>query len=287
MTAEPARRLAELEESVTLAITARARAMRAEGRDVIGFGAGEPDFDTPENIKEAAVRAIREGRTKYTPVGGLPELKDAIIDKFAGENGLEYTRDEVIVSCGGKHSLYNIFTALLDPGDEVVIQSPYWVSYPAMVKLAGGVPVFVHTTGQSGFRMTPDELAGSITERTRAVIINSPSNPTGTAYSIDELRAFASVLQGRDVIVVSDEIYERITYDGFTSRSIASVSGDMKSRTVVVNGVSKTYAMTGWRIGYAAGPAWLIKAMTKLQSQSTSNPASISQWAALVSISVP
>ncbi len=274
-------RLDGLKESATLAITAKAKAMKAEGHDIIGFGAGEPDFDTPENIKEAAIKAIRDGHTKYTPVGGIPELKDAVIGKFSRDNGLAYSRDEVIVSSGGKHSIYNLFNAILNPGDEVIIPSPYWLSYPAIVTLAGGTPVIVETTQENGFKMTAAEFAGRITGATKALVINSPSNPTGAAYSAPELEAIAEVALKNGLLIVTDEIYEKIVYGGFKATSIASVSDSVKKSTVVLNGVSKTYAMTGWRIGYAAGPVDIIKAMTRLQSQSTSNPASISQWAAV------
>ncbi len=278
-------RLDGLKESATLAITAKAKAMKAEGHDIIGFGAGEPDFDTPENIKEAAIKAIRDGHTKYTPVGGIPELKDAVIGKFSRDNGLAYTRDEVIVSSGGKHSIYNLFNAILNPGDEVIIPAPYWLSYPAIVELAGGTPVIAETTEENGFKMTADGLAGSITGATKALVINSPSNPTGAAYSAAELEAIAEVALKNGLLIVTDEIYEKIVYDGFNATSIASISKEVKESTVVLNGVSKTYAMTGWRIGYAAGHVDIIKAMTRLQSQSTSNPASISQWAAVEAIS--
>ncbi len=280
-------RLNGLEESVTLAITAKSRALKAEGRDIIGFGAGEPDFDTPENIKEAAIRAIKEGHTKYTAVSGINELKDAIIEKFQRDNKLKYSRDEVIVSCGGKHSIYNLLQAVLDPGDEVIIPAPYWVSYPAMIILAGGEPRVVHTTEASGFKMSREAFVGHITARTKAVIINSPSNPTGAAYTETELKGLAEEALKKGVLIISDEIYEKLAYDGFRSTSIASVSEEVKQRSVILNGVSKTYSMTGWRIGYAAGPKSIVKAMTNIQSQSTSNPASISQWAAVEAISGP
>lgn len=280
-------RLSGLEESVTLAITAKARAMKAEGKDIIGFGAGEPDFDTPENIKEAAIKAIRGGHTKYTPVGGINELKDAIIGKFERDNRLRYSREEVIVSCGGKHSIFNLFQAILDPGDEVIIPAPYWVSYPVMVMLGGGTPKVVHTRESEGFRMSPEAFEAHITKNTRAVVINSPSNPTGAAYTGAELEKLAGVALRHKLLIISDEIYEKLTYDGFHSSSIASVSDEVKKNTVVLNGVSKTYSMTGWRIGYAAGPKEIVKAMTNIQSQSTSNPASISQWAAVEAISGP
>ena len=280
-------RLDGLEESATLAITARSKALKAEGRDIIGFGAGEPDFDTPENIKEAAIKAIRDGHTKYTAVGGINELKDAIIEKFHRDNNLSYLKDEVIVSCGGKHSIYNLLQAVIDPGDEVVIPAPYWVSYPAMTVLAGGEPRVVHTTESSGFKMSREAFEEHITERTKAVIINSPSNPTGAAYTARELEGIAEAALKKGVLIISDEIYEKLAYDGFRQSSIASVSEEVKRKTVVLNGVSKTYSMTGWRIGYAAGPKNIVKAMTSIQSQSTSNPASISQWAAVEAISGP
>ncbi len=276
-----ASRLNGLEESVTLAITAKANALRASGKNVIGLGAGEPDFDTPENIKEAAIKAIRDGKTKYTPVGGIIELKDAIIAKFKRDNDLAYTREQVIVSCGGKHSIFNLFQAIINPGDEVIIPAPYWVSYPAMVMLAGGRPVVVKTDEGTGFKMKPEEFLRAITPLTKAVVINSPSNPTGAAYTASELEGLAAIALDKGVLIISDEIYEMLAYDGFKPVSIASTSDKAARNTVVLNGVSKAYAMTGWRIGYAAGPAAIIQAMTNIQSQSTSNPASISQWAAV------
>lgn len=282
-----AERLSGLEESVTLAITAKARALKAEGRDVVAFGAGEPDFDTPENIKEAAIKAIRSGQTKYTPVGGINELKDAIIGKFRRDNNLTYSRDEIIVSCGGKHSIFNLFQAILNPGDEVIIPAPYWVSYPVMVSLGGGMPRIVHTTEAEGFRMSPEAFKRHLSPNTKAVVINSPSNPTGAAYTEKELAKLADIALENGLLIISDEIYEKLTYDSFKATSIASISDEVKKRTIVLNGVSKTYSMTGWRIGYAAGPKEIVKAMTNIQSQSTSNPASISQWAALEAISGP
>lgn len=280
-------RLNGLEESVTLAITARAKAMKAAGRDIIGFGAGEPDFDTPEHIKNAAIEAINKGHTKYTAVGGIVELKDAIIAKFKRENNLAYSRDEILVSCGGKHSIFNLFQALLDPLDEVIIPAPYWVSYPVMVIFAQGTPVIVHTTEDNGFKMSPDVFESHITKNTKAVVINSPSNPTGAAYTAAELKALSGIALKHNVLIISDEIYERLTYGGFKSSSIASVSDEVKKNTVVLNGVSKAYSMTGWRIGYAAGDKALIQAMTNIQSQSTSNPTSISQWAAVEALNGP
>ncbi|MBI5563067.1 MAG: pyridoxal phosphate-dependent aminotransferase [Deltaproteobacteria bacterium] len=276
-----AKRLAGLEESVTLLITAKAAELRAQGRDIIGFGAGEPDFDTPANIKEAAIKAINAGKTKYTPVGGIPELKDAIRAKFKRDNGLDYRRDEVLVSCGGKHSIFNLFQAALDAGDEIIIPAPYWVSYPVMAALAGAKPVIVQTTEAHGFKMTPKAFEAAITPATKAVVINSPSNPTGAAYTEAELAAIAEAAVRKGVLVITDEIYEQLAYGGFKVVSIASTNKALKDNCVVVNGVSKAYAMTGWRIGYAAGPAEIIKAMASIQSQSTSNPASISQWAAV------
>jgi len=277
-------RAAQVKPSETLAITAKANALRAEGRDVIGFGAGEPDFDTPAHIKAAAAQAIEAGFTKYTPVGGTDELKDAIIAKLKRDNNLEYKRTEVVVSCGAKHSLYNIAQALLNEGDEVIIPAPYWVSYPDITVLAGGKPVILPTAEADGFKMKPEQLRAAITGRTRAVIVNSPSNPTGAAYSPDELKALAGVLADKDIIVISDDIYEKIIYAGFSFANIATVAPELRDRTIVVNGVSKAYAMTGWRIGYAAGSADVIAAMGKLQGQNTSNPASISQKAAVAAL---
>jgi len=278
------RRIMEIKPSPTLAITMKANAMRAAGRDIIGFGAGEPDFDTPRYIKEAAIRAIYEGFTKYTPVAGIDDLKDAIIEKFDRDQGIKYRRSEVCVSCGAKHTLYNLAQVLFEEGDEVIILAPYWVSYIDIVKLTGATPVVVETSEERGFKVTPEELQGAITEKTRGIIINSPSNPTGTVYTARELKELAEVLLGKDLTVISDDIYERIIYDGQEFANIASVNPAMKEKTVIVNGVSKAYAMTGWRIGYAAGPEFIISAMTKLQSQNTSNPTSIAQKAALAAL---
>ena len=276
-----AARVAKIKPSETLAITAKANALRAEGRDVIGFGAGEPDFDTPENIKSAAIRAIEAGFTKYTPVGGTDELKDAIIAKLKRDNALEYKRSQIVVSCGAKHTLYNLAQVLFEDGDEVIIPAPYWVSYPDIVVLAGGTPVMVDTLEKDGFKMKPEQLAAAITARTKAVIINSPSNPTGAAYSPEELKALAAVLLDKEIYVICDDIYEKIIYASFPFENMATAEPKMKDRTIVVNGVSKAYAMTGWRIGYAAGPEQIIAAIIKIQSQNTSNPASISQKAAV------
>lgn len=280
-------RAGRIKPSPTLAIDAKAKAMRAQGIDVVNFGVGEPDFDTPINIKEAAVKAIMEGKTKYTPVGGIEPLKDAIIEKFRQDNGLDYSREEIIVSCGAKHSLYNIFQAILSPGDEVIIPTPYWVSYPDQVLLNDGVPVFVRTTEQEGFLLSPKALEAHISKRTKAIVINSPSNPTGLAYDEKTLAGIAETALKHNLYVISDEIYEKLLYDGHTHTSIASLGSDIKDRTIVVNGLSKSYAMTGWRIGYAAGPKEIIKAMTNIQSQSTSNPTSIAQWAAVEALTGP
>lgn len=282
-----ASRLQEIKPSPTLAISAKAKAMQATGVDVINFGAGEPDFDTPDNIKAAAIKAIQDGFTRYTAVPGIPELKKAIQQKLERENGLKYETDEIIVSCGGKHSFYNMAQALIDPGDEIIIPSPYWVSYPPMVQLAGGKAVIIPTTEDQGFKMSPEQLRRHISEKTRAVVINSPSNPTGSAYSLAELRELAAVISEYNILAISDEIYEHIVYDGFVQHSIAAVNPRMKERTIILNGVSKSYAMTGWRIGFTAAPAPLVAAMTKIQSQSTSNPTSISQKAAIEAYNGP
>jgi Aspartate/tyrosine/aromatic aminotransferase len=280
-----AARIAKIKPSETLAITAKTNALRAQGRDVIGFGAGEPDFDTPVNIKNAAIKAIESGFTKYTPVGGTDELKDAIVAKLKRDSSLEYKRSQIVVSCGAKHTLYNLAQALFDEGDEVIIPAPYWVSYPDIVVLACGRPVIVNTKEKEGFKMKPEQLKAAITKHTRAVIINSPANPTGAAYSPEELKAIAAILMDKDILVISDDIYEKIFYAKFPFADIASVESKMKDKTIVVNGVSKTYAMTGWRIGYAAGPEEIVAAINKIQSQNTSNPTSISQKAALEAIS--
>ena len=274
-------RINSIKPSPTLAITMKANALRAEGRDVIGFGAGEPDFDTPDNVKKAAIQAIEEGFTKYTPVGGIDELKDAIIGKLNRDNKLNYTRAQIVVSCGAKHTLYNLAQVLFEEGDEVIIPSPYWVSYPDIVILTGAKPVILKTNASDGFKIGPGQLEEVINPRTRAVIINSPSNPTGAVYTQAELVELVEVFVKNDVLAISDDIYEKILYDGISFANMATVNADMKERTVVVNGVSKSHAMTGWRIGYAAGPVEIIAAATKLQSQNTSNPTSIAQKAAV------
>ena len=276
-----------IKPSATLAITAKANQMRAEGIDVISFGAGEPDFDTPEHIKKAAISAIEAGFTKYTPVGGIEELKEAIVAKLKRENKVEYDISEVLVSSGGKHSYYNVAQAMFDPGDEVIIPTPYWVSYPPIIKLAGATPVIIETSEEDGFKLSPDELKKVITKSTRALILNSPSNPSGTAYTKEELEEIANIALENNIYILSDEIYEKIIYDGFQQVSIASLSKEIKDKTIILNGVSKTYAMTGWRIGYTAGPKELISAMNRIQSQSTSNPSSISQKAALAALNSP
>lgn len=281
------KRAGKIKPSPTLAMDAKAKAMKASGVDVVNFGVGEPDFDTPDNIKEAAIKAIKDGFTKYTPVGGIDPLKDAVIEKFRKDNNLEYARDEIIVSCGAKHSLYNIAQALYGPGDEVIIPSPYWVSYPDQVILNDAVPVFVKTYEKDKFMLKPDVLESHITKKTKAIILNSPSNPTGLTYDKKTIEGIAGVALKHNLYVISDEIYEKLTYDGFTHVSIASLSNEIKARTLVVNGLSKAYAMTGWRIGYTAGPKDIIRAMTNIQSQSTSNPASIAQKAAVEALTGP
>jgi len=282
-------RIQAVKPSPTLAVTARAQALRAAGKDVIGLGAGEPDFDTPDHIKAAAITAIRDGFTKYTAVDGIPELKQAIIAKFQRENGFAYTPDQILVSCGGKHSFYNLAQAILDPGDEVIIPTPYWVSYPDMAILAGGAPVLVHAGADRKFKITPGQLRASMTGQTRLVVINSPSNPTGTAYTRAELAALGEVLREfLRAVIVTDDIYEHIrwaTDEPFVN--ILHACPDLAPRTLVLNGVSKAYAMTGWRIGYVGGPQEIIKAMKKVQSQSTSNPTSIAQVAAQAALEGP
>jgi len=270
-----------LRPSPTLAVTMKAKALQKEGRDIIGFGAGEPDFDTPDNIKAAAIRAIQEGFTKYTPVGGIDELKDAVIEKLRKDNGLVYKRSQIVVSTGAKHTLFNMAQILFGPGDEVIIPAPYWVSYPDIVLLADATPVFVDGGESEGFKLTPAKLKKAITAKTKAIILNSPSNPTGAAYTLDELKGLAEVLKGTEIIVISDDIYEKVVYDDFRFSNMANVSEAMKEKTIIVNGLSKSHAMTGWRMGYAAGPDNVIAAMTEIQSQSTSNATSIVQKAAI------
>jgi aspartate aminotransferase len=282
-------RVQAVKPSPTLAVTARAAAMRAAGRDVIGLGAGEPDFDTPDHIKEAAIKAIRDGFTKYTEVDGTPSLKRAVIDKFKRDNGLQYAPDQILVSVGGKQSFFNLAQALLDPDDEVIIPAPYWVSYPDMTLLAGGDPVFVKASDEQQFKITAAQLAGAITPKTKLVVINSPSNPTGMAYSAEELEELGRVLDEHPrVLIATDDMYEHIRWDSAKPFvNILNVRPEFFDRTVVLNGVSKAYSMTGWRIGYAGGPVEIIKAMKKVQSQSTSNPTSIAQVAAEAALNGP
>jgi len=283
-----ARTLERVKPSPTMAITSKARELKAAGFDVIGLGAGEPDFDTPDNIKQAAIEAIKRGETKYTAVDGIPELKRAIAEKFARENGLTYKPSEITVGSGGKQVLYNALLATLDPGDEVIVPSPYWVSYPDIVLLAGAEPVIVETKLEDGFKLKPEVLARAITPKTKWFIFNSPSNPTGAAYTADEIKALTDVLVKHDKVwVLSDDIYEHLVYDGFKFTTPAAVEPKLKGRTLTLNGVSKAYSMTGWRIGYGGGPEPLIKAIATLQSQSTSNPCSISQWAAVEALEGP
>ena len=281
MSSKLSARVQAVKPSPTLAITARAAALRAEGKDVIGLGAGEPDFDTPDHIKAAAIEAINSGKTKYTAVDGTASLKQAIINKFKRDNGFDYAADQILVSVGGKQSFYNLAQAILDAGDEVIIPAPYWVSYPDMTLLADGVPVVVECGADTQFKITPEQLATAITPKTRLFVINSPSNPTGMAYSKDELAALGEVLrQHPHVLIATDDMYEHILWDAGSFVNILNACPHLTDRTMVLNGVSKAYSMTGWRIGYAAGPASIIKAMKKIQSQSTSNPTSISQYAA-------
>jgi len=286
MTIKLSNRVNAVKPSPTLAITARAAEMRAAGKDIIGLGAGEPDFDTPEHIKTAGINAINDGYTKYTAVDGIPALKQAIIKKFKDDNGFDYQANQVLVSCGGKQSFFNLAQALINPGDEVIIPAPYWVSYPDMALLADGVPVIVETTQDQHFKITADQLRDAITDKTRLFVINSPSNPSGVAYSIEELKALGDVLKEHpEIIIATDDMYEHILWKKGSFVNILNANPELYDRTMVLNGISKAYSMTGWRIGYAAGPVALIAAMRKIQSQSTSNPTSISQHAAVAAIS--
>ena len=288
MSIKLAARVQAVKPSATLAITARAKELRAAGKDVIGLGAGEPDFDTPDHIKEAAIVAINDGFTKYTAVDGTPELKMAVADKFRRDNGFDYKPEEILVSCGGKQSFFNLAQAVIDPGDEVIIPAPYWVSYPDMGLLAGGVPVLIHAGAGQRFKITPAQLQVALTDKTRLVVINSPSNPTGMAYTFDELAALGDVLRRHpEVLIATDDMYEHIRWGDEPFVNILNACPDLRPRTLVLNGVSKAYSMTGWRIGYAAGPEVVIKAMKKVQSQSTSNPTSISQVAAQAALEGP
>lgn len=282
VTSQTSAALGRIKPSATIAVSAKARELQIAGRDVIGLGAGEPDFDTPDNIKAAAIKAIQDGKTKYTNVDGIPELKAAICAKFKRENGLEYTPAQINVSPGGKPVLFNALIATINEGDEVIIPAPYWVSYPDMVALCGGTPVCVPTKVENNYLLSAEELETAITPKTKWLIINSPSNPTGAAYSANHLRALADVLlRHPQVMIMTDDMYEHLLYDGFEFATIAQVEPKLYDRTLTCNGVSKAYAMTGWRIGYAGGPAWLTKAMGNIESQTTSNPCSIAQWAAV------
>lgn len=283
-----AKRLSAVKPSPTLAVTTKAKELKAQGVDVVDLGVGEPDFPTPKHICDAAKAALDRGETKYVPVAGTLAFRQAICGKLKRENNLDYTPDEITVNCGGKGTLYNLFIATVDEGDEVIIPAPYWVSYPDMVRLAGGTPVFVTGYEENGFKITPDDLEKAITPKTKWFVLNSPSNPSGAAYSREELRALADVLaRHENVWIVSDEIYEHIVYDGFKSYSIAAVAPELKNRTLTVNGLSKSFSMTGWRVGYAAGPVEVIKAMNKVQSQSTSHAVSFCQSAGVVALNSP
>ncbi len=283
-----AERLSRIKPSPTIAVSQKARELKAAGQDVIGLGAGEPDFDTPDNIKEAAIAAIRRGETKYTAVDGTPELKAAIIAKFQRENDLDYKPEQITVGTGGKQVIFNALIATLDPGDEVIIPAPYWVSYPDMTLLAGGMPVVVPCSENNRFKLQAEDLAAAITDRTKWIILNSPSNPSGAAYSREEMQAITDVIKAHEQVrVMTDDIYEHLVYDGFQFVTAAEVEPALVERTLTVNGVSKAYCMTGWRIGFAGGPADLVKAMAKVQSQSTSNPSSVSQAAAVEALNGP
>jgi aspartate aminotransferase len=284
---ELANRVKSLTPSTTLAITAKAKELKAAGHDVIGLGAGEPDFNTPQHIIEAATKSMNEGYTKYTPSAGLPALKEAIVEKFQQDQGLDYNVNEIMVATGAKHALYTLFQVLLNDGDEVVIPTPYWVSYPEQVKLAGGIPVYIEGLESNEFKITPKQLEEVITDRTKAVIINSPSNPTGMVYSKEELAALGEVCLAKKVLIVSDEIYEKLVYGHHRHVSIAQLSPQLKEQTIIINGVSKSHSMTGWRIGYAAGNKEIIKAMTNLASHSTSNPTTTAQYGAIAAYNGP
>jgi aspartate aminotransferase len=282
-----AKRAFAVKPSATLAIESKAKELKSRGLDIISFAAGEPDFDTPLNIKEAAKKAIDAGFTKYCPVSGTPDLKNAIINKFQKDNGAAYVPEQIIVSCGAKHSLFNLFEALLEKGDELLIPAPYWVSYPDMAALAGARAKVIKTKQSDGFKLRPEQLRKAITKRTKAIVINSPSNPCGTAYTRAELKELCDICVENKIFIISDEIYEKLIYDGFEFASVSGLSPEIKENSVIVNGVSKAYSMTGWRIGYAAGPKEIISAMTTIQSQSTSNPASISLKAATEALNGP
>ncbi len=280
--------MGRIQPSATVAISQRARELKRQGRDVIALSAGEPDFDTPQHVKDAAIAAMNAGHTKYTNVDGIPELKEAVANKFRRDNGLNVSADDCFVASGGKQILFNALMATLDPGDEVVVPAPYWVSYPEVVRLCGAEPVFARADAETGFKLTPDALAATLTEKVKWLILNSPSNPSGAAYSAAELMALAEVLRAHpNVHVLSDDIYEALVYDGGRFATLAEVAPDLKARCLVLNGVSKSHAMTGWRVGYCTGPRPLLAAMTKLQSQSTTNACSIAQWAAVAALDGP
>jgi aspartate aminotransferase len=281
------KRADSLKPSATLAITAKEKALKAQGLDIAGFGAGEPDFDTPDHIKQAAIKAINDNFTRYTAVSGIDPLKDAVIEKFKRDNGLEYNREEIIISCGGKHSLYNLFQAIFQEGDEVIIPSPYWVSYPPMVELAGATPVIVETDEKEDYQVTAEMLKKYINKNTKGIVLNYPSNPVGSVFYRENLEQIGKLAVDNDIYIISDEIYEKLIYEGYDHVSIASMDPSFKERTIICHGVAKTYAMTGWRIGFAAGPANIVKAMGNIQSQSTSNPTSISQMAAVAALNGP
>jgi aspartate aminotransferase len=280
-------RAASLSPSLTLAVDSKAKQMKAEGIDVVGFGAGEPDFDTPQHIKDACAQALADGFTKYTPAAGIPELRQAIADKFKRENGLSYKASQIIVSCGGKHSCYNVIMATCEAGDEVVIPAPYWLSYPEMVKLAGATPVIIPTTDQTEFKVTPAQLRQAITPRTRLFILNSPSNPTGSLYTRDEIKALGDICVQKNVLIMSDEIYEKLVYDGAEHVSVAGLSPAHYEHTIITHGFAKAYSMTGWRLGYLAAPEPIAKAIDAIQSHSTSNPTSFAQKGAVAALNGP
>jgi aspartate aminotransferase len=280
-------RAAALSPSLTLAVDSKAKQMKADGIDVVGFGAGEPDFDTPQHIKDAAIKALNEGFTKYTPAAGIPELRQAVADKFKRENGLSYKPSQIIVSCGGKHSCYNVIMATCEPGDEVIIPSPYWLSYPEMVKLAGATPVIIPTTDQNEFKVTPAQLRQAITPRTRLFILNSPSNPTGSLYTREEIKALGDICVQKNVLIMSDEIYEKLVYDGAEHTSVAGFSPAHYEHTIIVHGFAKAYSMTGWRLGYLAAPEPIARAIDAIQSHSTSNPTSFAQKGGVAALNGP
>lgn len=284
---EYSRKAKNINPSITLAITAKAKALKAEGVDVVSFGAGEPDFNTPKNIINAAIRAMEEGKTKYTPTAGILELREAICNKLEKDNNLKYNPNQIIVSTGAKQCLADVFMAILNPGDEVIVPTPYWVSYPELIKLADGIPVFVEANEKAGYKYTIEDLENVVTDKTKALVLNSPNNPTGTIYQKEELEVIAKFAKKHDILIISDEMYEKLIYDGEKHISIASLSQDAYERTIVINGVSKAYAMTGWRIGYAAAKEEIIKLMVSVQSHVTSNPNSIAQYASVEALNGP